>query len=108
MYALIGCLVSTLDKLTTFRLAALAALVSMQRHLYAGHFTLLLVVLILFYHGKASPWPWGPQLATVIRRSGASEGALAATISRWRDLTVTSDNQIARHRRMAMLELLQE
>ncbi len=66
---------STPDKLMTFRLLRYA-LAAMQRHLDAGHDTLPLVVPILFYHGKVSPRPLGPQLATAIRRSGAGEGAL--------------------------------
>lgn len=74
MYALIEHQ-STPDKLMAFRLLRYA-LAAMQRHLDAGHDTLPLVVPILFYHGKVSPRPLGPQLATAIRRSGAGEGAL--------------------------------
>lgn len=48
---------STPDKLMAFRLLRYA-LAAMQRHLDAGHDTLPLVVPILFYHGKVSPWPW--------------------------------------------------
>ncbi|MCS5931795.1 Rpn family recombination-promoting nuclease/putative transposase [Klebsiella pneumoniae subsp. pneumoniae] len=97
---------STPDKLMAFRLLRYA-LAAMQRHLDAGHDTLPLVVPILFYHGKVSPGP------------GPATGNSYSPIRRWRralysndfplvDLTVMPDNQIARHRRMAMLELLQK
>ena len=69
---------STPDKLMAFRLLRYA-LAAMQRHLDAGHDTLPLVVPILFYHGKVSPWPWARN---------------------WQ--------QLFADRRMAMLELLQK
>ena len=97
---------SSPDKLMAFRLIRYA-LAAMQRHLDAGHDTLPLVVPILFYHGSASPWPhtlnWhhlfdNPELATALY---SSDFPLV-------DLTVMPDNQIVRHQRMAMLELLQK
>ncbi|WEJ89708.1 MAG: Rpn family recombination-promoting nuclease/putative transposase [Klebsiella huaxiensis] len=97
---------SSPDKLMAFRLIRYA-LAAMQRHLDAGHDTLPLVVPILFYHGSASPWPhtlnWhhlfdNPKLASALY---SGDFPLV-------DLTVMPDNQIVRHQRMAMLELLQK
>lgn len=97
---------SSPDKLMAFRLIRYA-LAAMQRHLDAGHDTLPLVVPILFYHGSASPWPhtlnWhhlfdDPKLASALY---SGDFPLV-------DLTVMPDNQIVRHQRMAMLELLQK
>lgn len=97
---------STPDKLMAFRLLRYA-LAAMQRHLDAGHDTLPLVVPILFYHGKVSPWPWARNWQQLF-----ADPALAKTLYSndfpLVDLTVMPDNQIARHRRMAMLELLQK
>lgn len=97
---------SSPDKLMAFRLMRYA-LAAMQRHLDAGNDTLPLVVPILFYHGSASPWPhtlnWhhlfdDPKLASALY---SGDFPLV-------DLTVMPDNQIVRHQRMAMLELLQK
>ncbi|MDM2970229.1 MULTISPECIES: Rpn family recombination-promoting nuclease/putative transposase [unclassified Citrobacter] len=94
------------DKFMAFRLMRYA-IAAMQRHLDAGHDTLPLVVPLLFYHGSISPWPYSlnwqnmfcePALANSLY---SNEFALV-------DLTVMPDNQIMRHRRMAMLELLQK
>ncbi|MBS5158942.1 MAG: Rpn family recombination-promoting nuclease/putative transposase [Klebsiella variicola] len=97
---------STPDKLMAFRLLRYE-LAAMQRHLDAGHDTLPLVVPILFYHGKVSPWPWARNWQQLF-----ADPALAKTLYSndfpLVDLTVMPDNQIARHRRMAMLELLQK
>ena len=69
--------------------------------------SLPLVVPILFYHGKVSPWPWARNWQQLF-----ADPALAKTLYSndfpLVDLTVMPDNQIARHRRMAMLELLQK
>lgn len=48
---------STPDKHMAFRLLRYAV-AAMQRHLEAGYKTLPLVIPILFYHGKRSPYPW--------------------------------------------------
>ncbi|EMX1845927.1 Rpn family recombination-promoting nuclease/putative transposase [Klebsiella quasipneumoniae] len=97
---------STPDKLMAFRLLRYA-LAAMQRHLDAGHDTLPLVVPILFYHGKVSPWPW-PRNWQQLFAEPALAKALYSGDFPLVDLTVMPDNQIVRHRRMAMLELLQK
>lgn len=95
---------STPDKLMAFRLLRYA-LAAMQRHLDAGHDTLPLVVPILFYHGKVSPWPWARNWQQLFADPALAK-ALYSNDFPLVDLTVMPDNQIARHRRMAMLELL--
>lgn len=97
---------STPDKLMAFRLLRYA-LAAMQRHLDAGHDTLPLVVPILFYHGKVNPWPWARNWQQLFADPALAK-ALYSNDFPLVDLTVMPDNQIARHRRMAMLELLQK
>ena len=79
----------------------------MQNHLDAGYKTLPMVVLLLFYHGIESPYPYSlcwldcfadPKLA---RELYASAFPLI-------DVTVMPDDEIMQHRRMALLELIQK
>ena len=97
---------STPDAHMAFRLMRYA-LAAMQRHLDAGHKTLPLVVPMLFYHGATTPYPWSlnwldcfadPPLA---RELYASPFPLV-------DITVIPDDEIVRHRRVALLELIQK
>ena len=83
------------------------AIAAMQHHLDAGNKTLPLVVPMLFYHGQQSPYPWSlnwldefdcPQLA----RQLYSEAFPLV------DSTVIPDDEIAQHRRVAVLELMQK
>ena len=83
------------------------AIAAMQHHLDAGNKTLPLVVPMLFYHGQQSPYPWSlnwldefdcPQLA----RQLYSEAFPLV------DITVIPDDEIAQHRRVALLELMQK
>lgn len=79
----------------------------MQRHLDAGHSKLPLVTPILFYIGKRSGYPYStrwldgfddPQLA----------GRLYSSAFPLVDVTVIPDDEIAGHRSMAALTLLQK
>ena len=97
---------STPDAHMAFRLMRYA-LATMQRHLDAGHKMLPLVVPMLFYHGATTPYPWSlswldcfadPPLA---RELYASPFPLV-------DITVIPDDEIVRHRRVALLELIQK
>jgi len=83
------------------------AVAAMQRHLEAGHSTLPLVIPVLFYQGRRSPWPWSlnwlddfhhPQLA---RQLYSSPFPLV-------DITVIPDEEIMQHRSMAALTLIQK
>lgn len=97
---------SSPDKHMAFRLMRYAIAV-MQRHLEAGHKTLPLVIPILFYHGRESPYPYSmnwldnftdPVLAT---RIYSQNFPLV-------DITVIPDDEIMRHRSMAALTLIQK
>lgn len=83
------------------------AVAAMQRHLEAGHKKLPLVIPMLFYVGKRSPYPYStrwldefdhPQLA------GKVYGGAYPLI----DVTVIPDDEIMGHRSMAALTLLQK
>ena len=89
-----------------FRLMRYAT-AAMQHNLEAGNKTLPLVIPMLFYHGQQSPYPWSlnwldefdnPQLA----RQLYSEAFPLV------DITVIPDDEIAQHRRVALLELMQK
>jgi len=97
---------SSPDKLMCFRLMRYA-IAAMQQHLDAGHKQLPLVIPLLFYHGRVSPYPhslnWlqgfsDPKLAEQVY---GSDFPLV-------DVTVIPDEEIMTHRRMAALELLQK
>ena len=97
---------STAVQHMAFRLMRYAT-AAMQYHLDAGNKTLPLVIPMLFYHGQQSPYPWSlnwldefdnPQLA----RQLYSEAFPLV------DITVIPDDEIAQHRRVALLELMQK
>lgn len=97
---------SSPDKHMAFRLIRYAV-AAMQRHLEAGHKKLPLVIPVLFYVGKRSPYPYStrwldefddPSLAAKLY-----SGAFPLV-----DVTVISDDEIMNHRSMAALTLLQK
>lgn len=97
---------SSPDKHMAFRLMRYA-IAAMQRHLDAGHDTLPLVIPILFYQGRRSPYPWAmnwledftdPQLACQIY---SHDFTLV-------DITTIPDDDIMQHRSMAALTLIQK
>lgn len=97
---------SSPDKHMAFRLVRYAV-AAMQRHLEAGHKKLPLVIPVLFYTGKRSPYPYStrwldefddPELA----------GRLYSQAFPLADVTVIPDDEIAGHRSMAALTLLQK
>ncbi|MCW1873354.1 Rpn family recombination-promoting nuclease/putative transposase [Erwinia sp. INIA-01] len=97
---------STPDRLMAFRLMRYAIAV-MQRHLDAGNETLPLVVPILFYHGRVTPYPYSMswlQAFSDPQRAAQLYGGDFPLV----DVTVIADDEIMQHRRMAILELLQK
>ncbi len=97
---------SSPDRHMAFRLLRYAV-AAMQRHLDAGHKKLPLVIPVLFYTGRRSPYPYStrwldefddPQLA----------GQLYAGPFPLVDVTVIPDDDIMTHRSMAALTLLQK
>lgn len=95
---------STADKNMAFRQMRYAV-AAMQRHLESGHKTLPLVIPVLFYHGKRSPYPCSTHWL-----DGFSNPELAKKVYSNAfplvDVTVIDDNDIMNHRRMAALTLL--
>ena len=97
---------SSPDRHMAFRLMRYA-IAAMQRHLDLGNESLPLVIPILFYHGRTSPYPWSMKwlenfdAPKLVWRLYGGEFPLV-------DVTAISDNEIMKHRRVAMLELLQK
>ena len=80
---------------------------AMQRHLESGHKTLPLVIPILFYQGRRSPYPWSMRwldnFADPETASQLYSGAFPLV-----DITVIPDDDIMQHRSMAALTLVQK
>jgi len=97
---------SSPDRHMAFRLLRYAV-VAMQRHLEAGHRTLPLVIPVLFYTGKRSPYPystrWLDEFDDPVVAEKLYGGAFPLT-----DITVIPDDDIMDHRSMAALTLLQK
>ncbi|MCZ4061624.1 Rpn family recombination-promoting nuclease/putative transposase [Pantoea sp. LMR881] len=97
---------SSPDRLMAFRLMRYAV-AAMQRHLDAGHKTLPLVIPILFYQGKRSPYPhtmnWLQLFSEPERAEELYSGYFPLV-----DVTVIPDEEIMNHRSMAALTLLQK
>ena len=97
---------STPDKHMAFRLIRYAV-AAMQRHLDAGHKKLPLVVPILFYMGKRSPYPYSTNwLKEFIDPAQAQK--LYSSDFPLVDITRIPDDDIMQHRSMAALTLLQK
>lgn len=94
------------DQHMAFRLMRYA-IAAMHRHLQAGHKTLPLVIPMLFYTGKRSPYPYSLCWLDEFARSDIA-GALYTTAFPLVDVTIIPDEEIAHHRSMAALTLLQK
>ncbi|EGP1138051.1 Rpn family recombination-promoting nuclease/putative transposase [Salmonella enterica] len=97
---------STPDKHMAFRLMRYAV-AAMQRHLEAGHKKLPLVIPVLFYTGKRSPYPYSTRWLDEFDDQ-ALAGKLYSSAFPLVDITVIPDDEIADHRSMAALTLLQK
>ncbi|MGP2460430.1 Rpn family recombination-promoting nuclease/putative transposase [Pantoea ananatis] len=94
------------DQHMAFRLMRYAV-AAMHRHLQAGHKTLPLVIPMLFYTGKRSPYPYSLCWLDEFARPDIA-GALYTTAFPLVDVTIIPDEEIAHHRSMAALTLLQK
>lgn len=83
------------------------AIAAMQRHLDKGHRTLPLVIPMLFYHGKISPWPWSLRWFDGFHKPELAQQLYSEAFPLV-DITCVPDDEILQHRRVAMLELLQK
>lgn len=97
---------STPDAHMAFRLMRYAV-AAMQKHLDAGHQQLPLVVPMLFYHGAKSPYPWSLCWLDEFANPKLARQLYTAAFPLV-DITVIPDDEIAQHRRMALLELIQK
>jgi len=97
---------STPDKHMAFRLIRYAV-AAMQRHLEAGHKKLPLVIPVLFYTGKRSPYPYSTRWLDEFDNP-ALAGKLYGAAFPLVDVTVIPDDEIMGHRSMAALTLLQK
>lgn len=97
---------STPDKHMAFRLMRYA-IAAMQRHLDAGHKTLPLVIPVLFYQGKVSPYPYSMSWLDEFETPEYARTLYGENFPLV-DITIISDDEIMQHRRMAILELLQK
>ena len=97
---------SSPDEHMAFRLLRYA-IASMQRHIDAGYKKLPLVIPILFYAGKRSPYPYSTcWLDSFVNPALAEE--LYAGPFLLVDVSVIPDDEIMHHRSMAALTLLQK
>jgi len=83
------------------------AVAAMQRHLDAGHKTLPLVIPVLFYTGKRSPYPYSTNWLQEFDDPSLA-GKLYTGDFPLVDVTVIPDEEIMGHRSMAALTLLQK
>ncbi|EIG9090095.1 Rpn family recombination-promoting nuclease/putative transposase [Serratia marcescens] len=97
---------SSPDKHMAFRLIRYAV-AAMQRHLDAGHKTLPLVIPVLFYTGKRSPYPYSTNWLQEFDDPTLA-GKLYTGDFPLVDVTVIPDEEIMGHRSMAALTLLQK
>lgn len=97
---------SSPDKHMAFRLLRYAV-AAMQRHLEAGHKKLPLVIPVLFYTGKRRPYPYSTRWLDEFT-DPALANQLYSTAFPLVDVTIIPDEEIAEHRSMAALTLLQK
>lgn len=97
---------SSPDKHMAFRLIRYA-IAAMQRHLDAGHKKLPLVIPVLFYTGKRSPYPYSTNWLQEFDDPALAEKLYTGDFPLV-DVTVIPDEEIMGHRSMAALTLLQK
>jgi len=97
---------STPDKHMAFRLIRYAV-AAMQRHLDAGHKKLPLVVPVLFYMGKRSPYPYSTNWLQEFTDPVQAQKLYSSDFPLV-DVTLIPDDAIMQHRTMAALTLLQK
>jgi len=97
---------SSPDRHMAFRLMRYA-IAAMQRHLDKGHRELPLVIPLLFYHGRISPYPCSLRWLDGFQVPEQAESLYTGPFPLI-DITCLPDESIMQHRRIAMLELLQK
>lgn len=97
---------SSPDKHMAFRLMRYA-IAAMHQHLEAGHNALPLVIPILFYQGRRSPYPWSLNWLEAFNDPDIAH-QLYSTAFPLVGITVIPDEEIMQHRSMAALTLIQK
>lgn len=97
---------SSPDKLMAFRLMRYA-IAAMLRHIESGHKTLPLVIPILFYQGRRSPYPWSLNWLESFTDPDTARQVYSGAFPLV-DITVIPDDEIMQHRSMAALTLVQK
>lgn len=97
---------STPDRHMAFRLMRYAV-AAMHRHLEAGHKQLPMVIPVLFYTGKRSPYPYSTRWLDEFDDPSLAENLYGSAFPLV-DVTVIPDEEIMGHRSMAALTLLQK
>lgn len=97
---------SSPDKHMAFRLMRYA-IAAMQRHLDAGHKTLPLVIPLLFYQGRRSPYPWSLNWLDDFSEPDAARQLYNHPFPLV-DITIIPDEEIMHHRSIAALTLVQK
>lgn len=95
---------STPDRSMAFRLMHFA-IAAMQRHLEAGHKELPLVIPVLFYTGKRTPYPYSTRWLDEFDDPPVAEYLYVSAFPLV-DVTVIPDDEIMTHRSMAALTLM--
>ncbi|MGV6478005.1 Rpn family recombination-promoting nuclease/putative transposase [Pantoea agglomerans] len=94
------------DKHMAFRLMRYAV-AAMQRHLEAGHKRLPLVIPVLFYTGRRTPYPYSTRWLDEFVDPALADRLYSRSFPLV-DVTVIPDDEIMQHRSMAALTLLQK
>jgi len=94
------------DRHMAFRLLRYSV-AAMQRHLEAGHKKLPLVIPVLFYTGKRSPYPYSTRWLDEFDDPALADKLYSGNFPLV-DVTVIPDDEIMTHRSMAALTLLQK
>ncbi|MGR5096810.1 Rpn family recombination-promoting nuclease/putative transposase [Vibrio maritimus] len=97
---------SSPDKYMGFRLTRYA-IATMQQHLDAGHDALPIVIPLLFYHGKTSPYPYSTNWLDEFDNPDLAKTIYSQAYPLV-DVTVIPDDEIIQHKRVALLELVQK
>lgn len=97
---------STPDKLIAWRLMRYS-MATMQKHLEAGYKKLPVVYPILFYAGEKSPHPHSTYWLDCFNDSELAEKIYTKPF-KLVDVTTLDDGEIMKHRRIALLELVQK
>jgi predicted transposase/invertase (TIGR01784 family) len=92
------------EKLMAFRLLRYSV-AAMQRHLEQGNDTLPVVIPLLFYAGKTSPYPYSTRWLDCLDDPELAESVYMQAFPLV-DITIIPDEKIAAHRHMALMELV--